>query len=176
MEHPALPPEQLLSGIRHAMRRESAWSSPAEDLQQETAVRVLTRLRSATPPTLSAAYVRTAARNTRTDHLRRQARRRDILERNLSVLGRYDGPPDPETSSCAQELASVVRAQLECLPKGRQEAVLLFLQGYGVSEIAARTGSNRKQVDNLVCRGLAVLRRSLRAQGITPQHYSVGAR
>ncbi len=130
---------------------------------------VLSRVRSPNPPELSTAYVRKAALNTAIDHARRTARRRMLFETHSTALIQTAPHPDPERYVSSRRLRSVIREELVDLPPARREAVGLFLAGYGVTEIARRVGCDRKRVDNLVYRGLAVLRRALRARGITPQ-------
>ncbi len=139
-----------------------------DDLRQDTAVRILTRLRSDEPPALSKAYVRRATRTAAIDRARRQSRRQALLDTNASALQWAGTPQDPERRVHARHVGRIIAEELAGLAEPRREVVLLFLSGHGVSAIAERLGLDRKRVDNWVYRSLSTLRRRLMARGLTP--------
>lgn len=142
-----------------------------DETRQEAAVRILTRLRSPSPPTLSRAYVRRATRTVAIDRCRRDGRRRALLEANTNAAQWSRGPRDPEIHVHARKVSRIVREELSRLPEQRQELLLRFIAGHGISELADELGIDRKRVDNWVYRSLATLRRRLGERGLT--HESV---
>ncbi|MCR9164898.1 MAG: RNA polymerase sigma factor [Nannocystaceae bacterium] len=140
-----------------------------DEYRQETAVRILTRLRSDSPPTISRAYVRRAARTVAIDRCRREGRRRALLDANTNAAQWNRAPRDPEMQTHARQVGQIVREELARLPEQRQELLLRFIAGHGISELANELGLDRKRVDNWVYRALATLRRRLSERGLTQQ-------
>lgn len=69
----------------------------------------------------------------------------------------------------ARQVGQIVREELARLPEQRQELLLRFIAGHGISELANELGLDRKRVDNWVYRALATLRRRLSERGLTQQ-------
>ncbi len=139
----------------------------AEDISQATRLRLVRHAHERPSTQLTPAYVRRAARNGMVDALRRQQRREALTSVARAATASALGPRDPETELLGRELVTTVREALERLPPARRQAVLLYLDGHGVVEIAERLGCTRKRCDNLVYRGLASLRGELRARGVS---------
>jgi RNA polymerase sigma-70 factor (ECF subfamily) len=142
-----------------------------DEYRQEAAVRILTRLRSSSPPTLSRAYVRRAAKTVAIDRCRREGRRQALLDTHSSAAQWSRGPRDPEVHAHARHVSRIVREELARLPEQRQDLLMRFIAGHGISELANELGLDRKRVDNWVYRSLATLRRRLGERGFT--HESV---
>ncbi len=158
---------RYLEPVARGMRLCSSGSSQ-EDLRQDAAVRILSRLRSDTPPALSSAYVRRAAKTAAIDRARRHTRREALLNAHAKALQWNRGPDDPEQQVHSRRVGRIIDEELARLPEPRRELVLMFLSGQGVSEIAQRKGMARKRVDNWVYRSLSTLRGRLLARGLTP--------
>ena len=164
-------PENLLTdclgdAVRRACR---GWlSHHADDISQTTCLQLVCRARES-HVRLTPAYVRRAARHAVVDTVRRYDRRDALWTRHQSAAQLHSNPRDPEGELLAGELASAVRKELASLAEPRRRAVSLYLQGHGISEIAAKQAWSRKKADNLVRRGLATVRGALTRQGLSPQ-------
>lgn len=151
-----------------ARRRCPSWLAICtDDIAQLACLRVHRKLAAQPDRPLTAAYVDRAVRHVVVDVTRRKLRREALASRFEPAAHGAD-PHDPETLLLGHELADRVDAELARLPPARRQVVALYLQGHGVSEIAARLGCDRKRVDNLVHRGLATLRQQLAAEGLSP--------
>jgi RNA polymerase sigma factor (sigma-70 family) len=140
-----------------------------EDLRQDAVVRILSRLQSDQPPTLSRAYVRRAAKTAAIDGARRWSRREALLSTHAGAVQWARGPDDPERQLHSHELGRIIDEELTRLPEPRRDLLMMFLSGHGVSEIAKKKGIDRKRIDNWVYRALSTLRGRLLARGLTPK-------
>lgn len=136
----------------------SLWQQ-REDIVQQILVRIH-RLSQRRDLQLSRAYLKRAAKHGVCDAWRRRAHEPVEL---ASEPASPNGDLDTQTSQ-ARALDAAARA-LATLPDARRQAVLLYLQGSRISEVADALGCDRKRADNLVYRGLAAVRRTMTAQG-----------
>ncbi len=156
--------------LRHLPPRSGSQS----DLYQDVAIRILVRLQSRTPPLLSRAYVRRAARTTAIDHSRQRCRRQRLLEAHAGALRWAATPSDPERLLHAQHIGQAIAEEFARLPPERRELLSLFLDGHGITELADQQGEDRKRVENRVYRSLSIIRKRLRERGLGPETVSRG--
>jgi RNA polymerase sigma-70 factor (ECF subfamily) len=162
---------ELRSRLAAAVRRTCpAWlQSSAEDIVQSAVMRVLGAMKTREGVLeLSALYLERAAYCATLDEIRRHRRRREeqaaddqVLEIAASVHG------DPEALAEANEITRALAQCLGALLDARKRAVTLHLLGHSFPETGALLGWSSKRAENLVCRGLADLRRCLAAKGMT---------
>ncbi|MCH9688337.1 MAG: sigma-70 family RNA polymerase sigma factor [Deltaproteobacteria bacterium] len=167
---PLHDPSLLDDCVRDAVRRTCrGWlSAHVDDISQSTRLRLVSRVRERPALQLTRAYIRQAARHRAIDEVRHHQSRDAQRSKYELTVAPKPGPRDPESALINREVGGVIREQLERLPDARREAVSLFVDGHGITEIAQRLGCSRKRIDNLVYRGLATLRRELTARGVTP--------
>lgn len=137
-----------------------------EDLVQMALVRVL---RAGAKVEHRRAYFKRTARATVLDEMRR-ARHRTEVGMSTSVRQRATNSMDlsPETRARGQQVGVAMASAVDEVVPSRQAAVRLYLEGLGVSEIAARLRQPRKTTANQVYRGLEDMRRVLDARGVRP--------
>jgi RNA polymerase sigma-70 factor (ECF subfamily) len=138
----------------------SAWR---EDIVQASIVRVLQL--SEEDPALSSSYLWKVAYSATIDELRRQGRRAETSLDDAEELATASARPDPERQMRGRQAGEALRACLGSLAPSRRRPVTLFLLGHDLADIADRLSITVKQADNLVYRGIADLRRCLRAKG-----------
>lgn len=154
---------------RHLSPAGAPLGASSNDDLQDAAVRILARLRSDDAPRISQAYVYQARRTAAIDRTRRVARRRALLEANANALSWRSSPHDPERTLQSRELGRAIDQELQSLCSYRRELLMQFLEGHGISELAAKTGLDRKAVENRVYRSLCALRKRLRDRGLSPR-------
>lgn len=143
------------------------------DIEQEAAIRVWQVIRSEREIENPASYYYRVAATAAIDAVRQVKRRREEqlrLEDDADDGGATPLPPDlersPETLFRRREIVEKVRAGLAKLPDNRRRAVGLYLQGMTTEEIGRLAGWTEAKARNLAYRGLADLRRELKAMGI----------
>lgn len=144
-------------------------ASETEDIVQNVLIQLVEMARRReTEIEFSPIYLARAAHGAAVDEIRRRYRRREV---DASGLGDGDflaaGTPDPEREMTAQEIGLAIRACLERLVRPRKLAVVLYLHGCSVPELAKRLAWPFKRASNLVYRGLGDLRHCLEGKGIT---------
>lgn len=99
------------------------------------------------------------------DEIRRRRRRGEVgLEEDDPAVAR-DPRPGAEQALAGKRIGATIRSCLDLLAESRRRAVVLYLAGHRVSEIADLLGITRKQTENLVFRGVRDLRKHLRERG-----------
>ena len=137
--------EQTSASLRRYLLRVSADPGQAEDVFQESYVRLINRSGLVAGPELRAYLFRTAT-NLLRDQWRRQAReRRGLLELFAAMRDRRV----PPTSGEARDLESAL-AELE--PRDRALLWLAYVEGYGPRDIAAMLGLRAGSVKVLLFR------------------------
>jgi len=161
---------ELRARIAGAVRRICPrWlQSSAEDIVQSALMRVLGAMRAREGDIeLSALYLEKAAYCATVDEIRRHRRRREEQATEERVLDTAAGPQvDPEASAEAGEITRALAQCLGSLLDARRRAVTLHLLGHSIPEAGALLGWSSKRAENLVCRGLADLRRCLAGKGL----------
>jgi DNA-directed RNA polymerase specialized sigma24 family protein len=164
-------PRALLRYVHDVVRRRcpGPLRGRSEDISQALVLRLLQRRRDADDVTLTAAYVQTAARHAVADEIRVCARRRAFwAAHGPAIEGELvDARPEPNPT-CRRALGAVAD-HLDELDAGHRDAVMLYLQGERINDIAARLGWKPKKASNTVFRSLGRVRRRLAAQGMTAE-------
>ncbi len=135
----------------------------AEDLTQESFVRLAVEVRAGRAPDCTGAWLHRVGANLATT----RGRRASVAERRLAELPRPGVAPSPEVASIDAEQARAVRSALATLGRADQAAVLLAAQGYRGPEIASRLGRSEGATRTLLCRARSKLRRELIAAGVS---------
>ena len=120
-----------------------------------------------------ASYIHRIAVTATIDAVRRvAARREEQLEGTEDAPAPALPPADPRQSPDAvvarrRAMEALMKA-LAQLPANRRRCVELHLQGFSTNEIAELEGWTEAKARNLVYRGVAELRETLRKEGIEP--------
>jgi RNA polymerase sigma factor (sigma-70 family) len=149
-----------LQHLRVYLRRQLGNPHEADDLAQETALRVW-RSRDGGAIDNPRGLLFRVARNLVIDH-RRQARRRPVADdRDLASFA--DEAPSPERQLGAREELAVVRAAMAALPDPHRRALDLYLDGWTHARIGDALGVSQKTATNYINRALAQLGRARHA-------------
>jgi RNA polymerase sigma-70 factor (ECF subfamily) len=140
-----------------------------EDIVQAAVMRVMAvRTRAEGNPDLSSSYLWRVAYTATIDQVRQARRRHEDPSVETTSVEPFAPDPNPEREASAHEVGTAIRESLATLSHDRRLAVTAHLLGYSVPEAARLLGLSPKRMENLVFRGMADLRRSLRAKGIEP--------
>lgn len=147
------------AAVVHGIALAHVAPSDAEDVTQETFVRVHRTLASVRDAAAFPAWICRVARNVAIDHARRTRRRPAAA----SLPADRAAPAVPASDD---ELRAVALRCLARLPDAYRETLFLRLaEGLSGPEIAARTGLTPESVRVNLCRGMAMLRPLLREEG-----------
>lgn len=153
--------------LRVFVRRRVGSATVAQDIVQETWLRVATDP-PARDPEQPLAYLYRVAANLALDR-----QRRERLEARHHAPGplpdRADAAPGPDRVAAAREELAVLQCAVTELPE-RCRAAFLLCRGRGLTmrEAAARLGISEKTVEKHVARALVHCRRRLAEAGIRP--------
>ena len=142
----------------------------ANDLAQETFVRVYQHRASFKPGARFTTWLYTIAANLARNHHRWQARHPKVsLDAESETTGQSIGDvlpsaePSPDSASLTAERNAAVRAAVETLPSDLREAIVLReWQDLSAAEAAAILHTSPKAVDNRLYRARNLLRESLK--------------
>ena len=147
-----------------------------DDIVQEASLRLLRAIETEREIHDLASYVYRIAATTTIDAIRRARSRREEQLRHEGAEEDDDRGPhilptspeqSPERLAERSELARAIAAAVDALPENRRRAVGLHLEGFTTHEIGELMGWTESKARNLVYRGLADVRDTLRAGGIT---------
>lgn len=144
------------------------------DVEQDARIRLWQALQNEREIVDLASYIYRIAATATIDAVRRvKARREEQFAGSQMADGRgtiadsvVSAGPSPEERAAEQSLGRVVTGALVRLAAKRRRAVGLHLQGMTPREVGRVLGWSEPKARNLVYRGLADLRRELRAMGI----------
>jgi len=138
----------------------------AEDVLQETFLRVLRHAGRFDPSRRFSAWVYSIAANLCRDELRRGMRRRDIaapLPEGRTAEGAPGREPSPRRRAAGREFAERLRIEIAALtPEQREVITLRFLDSMKYGEIAEALGCPLGTVQSRLHAGLKSLRERLR--------------
>lgn len=166
-DHPldaaADPMPRLRQTLRAFIRSRVRDSSLADDLAQETLLRVETRLQALRTQNRLDAWAFQIARNTISDHFRSSRETEEFDESaHASLLDAPDTTLSAEDEALGAELREYVRSVIDRLPPAYREAVrLIELEGMSQVDLAARLGLSVSAAKSRVQRGRAMLRREM---------------
>lgn len=120
--------------VRRTCRRFAGSADDEDDLCQMVWLHVLKRIRiGQRPATSSAVWTRTVARRACLDHVRKEARRRELADPALAA----DREPSVDPVPCRAFLSRRVRTAVAGLPRRQREVVeLRYLRGMTTREVA----------------------------------------
>jgi RNA polymerase sigma-70 factor, ECF subfamily len=126
----------------------------AEDLVQETFIRLLSEIRSGRPPVHARAWLFRVAANLATSRARHQG----VATRRAPHLVRGGVAPSPEDEMLDREAARALSNRLDSLPHHVRAALLLTAYGYSGGEIARIIGRSEVATRSLLSRHRSRLR------------------
>lgn len=148
--------DQLVAYVRYMGFDEAA----SHDIVQDGFIRAFRHLRRCGDPERFEGWLFKIVSNLcRTAGKKRSRRRMESLEAHVDLVST---DPDPEQNAEASVLRDQVRAALETVPKDQREAlVLMYLQGYSVTDIAEMTQVSASAVKMRLKRGRDALKHEL---------------
>jgi RNA polymerase sigma-70 factor (ECF subfamily) len=146
-------------------------SMQAEEVAQESFLRVIQSAARYKPKAGFRNYLYRIARNLCIDLLRRRPREPRPLAGDVGPEGTPEGIPDgnpgPENHVGARQLRSAIRRALEALPEDQREAFLLKeVKDMKLQDVATVTGANLNTVKSRLRYALIRLREHLSEEGI----------
>ena len=160
--------------IRVAIRKTSPRLSPAEmdDIEQEVKISLWKEVRKSEKEIRNlGSNIWRVAFTTTCKMMKRATAQKRALVRSQEGLplqeseggGRADSPDQQYEN---KEMLETVRMAVDSLIDSRRQVVRLFLEGMSADEITAYFGWSSGKARNLLSRGLADVRRSLKERGI----------
>jgi RNA polymerase sigma-70 factor (ECF subfamily) len=140
--------------IHAFLRAATRDSETAEDLTQETFIRLLREVRAGRPPENVRAWLYTVAANLVTSRGRRMA----VAERFKAIIAIRGAAEGPEHDTLRDERRVLVHRGLERLPTDSRTALLLSAHGFSGREIAHVLGRSEGATRTLLTRARTQLR------------------
>jgi len=131
----------------------------AEDLLQETFIRLITETRAGRPPEQVRAWLYRVAANAAIS----RGRHGSVWNRLVPRLLDRREPPSPESEALRVERDSELHSALATLSADARAALLLAAQGFSGQEIAAAIGRTDGATRTLICRARVQVRLLLEA-------------
>lgn len=150
----------LFAFLRRATRDEAA----AEDLLQETFIRLLTVVREGRPPEQVGAWLYRVASNLVISRGRRATTAVRWFNRHASDEHRRMTTESPESRVLHHEYTKDLEATLAVLPPDARVALLLSGQGFSGAEIASTIGRTEAATRTLLCRSRTQIRARMARQ------------
>jgi len=138
----------------------------AEDLVQESFMRLLKASKVDPAEGLTATYLKKVAYSAVIDEIRR--RRRQLALDAGPDGGEIETAVDETRSMPETAVGNAIAACLQRLQLDRRRALTLHLLGHTGAEVAGMLACDAKRAENLTLRGLAQLRDCLTGLGVTP--------
>ena len=157
------PMPRLRQALRAFIGSKVRDASLADDLTQETLLRVESRLHTLRSRDHLESWVFQIARNTTADHFRRTRETEEFDEATHGpLLAVADGTLSAEDEALSGALRSYVRSLVDRLPPLHREAIRLTeLEGVSQVELAHRLGLSVSAAKSRVQRGRAMLRKEM---------------
>lgn len=170
---------RYLQKIRACARQMCPGGADAEDLAQETYVRVLEALPRFQGRSSFNTWLTRIAKNTCIDHFRRGTTRRshryEPTDPELFWRGRPDPQPLPPEAVVAYARACRVYQAIAALPADQRRVVeLALVEGLAQHEVAERLGLTVEAVKGRLKRARARLRRQMAETTVCPRCASLG--
>jgi RNA polymerase sigma factor (sigma-70 family) len=166
--HEAQAHQALRRDLERAVRRvcPRALAEDAEDLVQESFIRLLRAGKLGNAGNVSAAYLKKVAYSAVIDEIRR--RRRQVPASAGPDVDIEAAPDETRSATPETALGNAMEVCMQRLQDDRRRALTLHLLGYGGAEVARMLECNAKRAENLTLRGLAQLRECLQGMGVSP--------
>lgn len=166
-DHPVDAAADPMPRLRQTLRafigsRVRDWSL-ADDLTQETLLRVESRLQTLRSRDRLDAWVLQIARNTIADHFRKTRETKEFDEAaHGPLLAVTDGMVSVEEEALSAELHGYIRSIVDRLPPLQRDAIRMTeLEGVSQVELARRLGLSVSAAKSRVQRGRAMLRKEM---------------
>jgi RNA polymerase sigma factor (sigma-70 family) len=154
----------LVRAVRKVCPRSLA--EDAEDLVQESFIRLLRARKLDGASNLSATYLKKVAYSAVIDEIRR--RRRQVAAVAGADIDIEAAPDETRSTIPDTALGKAMEVCMQRLQDYRRQALTLHLLGYSGPEVARMLECNSKRAENLTLRGLAQLRECLHGMGLSP--------
>lgn len=157
------PMPKLREALRAFIGSKVRDAALADDLAQETLLRVETRLGTLRSRDRLQSWVFQIARNAIADHFRK-ARETEAFDEAAHgrFLAEQDPTPGPEEERLSRELRTYVRSVVERLPPLYREALrMIEMEGVSQAALARRLGLSVSAAKSRVQRGRAMLRKEM---------------
>jgi RNA polymerase sigma-70 factor (ECF subfamily) len=154
-------------GVRRFIKAtiRDAWA--ADDLVQETFLRVLNKIDTLKDPAKLRAWIYSIALNLCRDHLRsRSGRPRDVAPypESVQLMEQMPAPPSTETALAHHQMNACIQRKIEMLPESLRTVLWLFdVNGMSQSEIAQVLGISVENVKVRLHRARKSLKKILQA-------------
>lgn len=161
---------QLRPPLAAAVRKAApSWlRDETDDLTQLALLRLDRALKREPDRRLTRAYLGRIAYTTVVDEIRKRRKEREHTSYDAKPVDRPAPGPDPERLASGAGAGEAITACLESAGPRARDALTLYLLGHSVPEIARLLDHTRKTAENIVYRGLAVLRSCVEAKGYRP--------
>lgn len=133
----------------------------AEDLAQESFLRLAREIEANRPPDDVGAWLRTVGTNLAMS----RGRHLQVVDRRAGALPLPREPEGPEHTVVEREMTAAVGAVLAEMSRTERHALALAANGYGGMEIAASLGRTPGATRTLLCRARAKIRRRMEVAG-----------
>ncbi|MBX2810219.1 MAG: sigma-70 family RNA polymerase sigma factor [Myxococcales bacterium] len=149
-------------------------ASHRDDLVQSAMLRILEiQHREESGRTFSSSYIGKVMYTVLVDEIRRFRRRSEVSWDTEEGKGSAEGDrqlsrTNPEQNAKRQQLGKGIADCLRSIRVERRQALVLYLQGYSLQEIAQLLGYTQKKTENIVYRGRADLQSCLVSRGFQP--------
>jgi RNA polymerase sigma-70 factor, ECF subfamily len=153
----------LVRAVRRVCPRSLA--EDAEDLVQESFIRLLRARKLDGASDISATYLKKVAYSAVIDEVRRRRRQVPVAGPDADIEA---APDETRSTTPDTSLGNAMEVCMQRLQDHRRRALTLHLLGYSGSEVARMLECNAKRAENLTLRGLAQLRECLQGMGLSP--------
>jgi RNA polymerase sigma factor (sigma-70 family) len=150
------------AGLRRRVLSLTRDLEAAEDIAQESFVRLAIEVRAGRVPDNMGAWLHRVALNL----VASRGRHASVVDRRLADLPRPEHEPSPEIASIEAEEAIAVRRALDTLKPVDRAALVMAAQGFRGPEIADRLGRSQGATRTLLCRARSRMRGELEAAGV----------
>jgi len=150
-----------LAGLQRRLTALTRDPAVAEDLAQESFVRLVVEVRAGRIPDEPGAWLHRVAQNLATS----RGRRLSVAARNSDRLARPSEPPSPEAVVIEAEDGRALHEALDELRATDRQALLLAAHGYRGEEIAQALGRTDGATRTLLCRARIKIRERMVAAG-----------
>jgi len=152
---------ECYADLTRFLRRLCGEVALAEDLAQETGMRLVTAMRRE-PVAHPRAFLFHAAANLARDQLRRRL----VAQEHAQAQNECEPAPGADQVAAVHEEVALVAEAIADLPvRAREVLQLARIEGYSQKEIATQMGITPKTVENHLTRALAQLTAHLRRRG-----------
>jgi RNA polymerase sigma-70 factor (ECF subfamily) len=132
-------------------------SEEAQDIAQETFLRLFHQLKSGQKLFNPKAWIFRVAANLCYNALKRKKTHLNFMEKNPQVVAdnrNSSGQDSPEIHYMKTEKADIIRQEISCLPHRHRILLMLYLEGFSYKEMAKMTGVKRSSVGVVISRAI----------------------